>query len=354
MLQLFSLYANDVELVFSFMAGFAALLIWHLPRYRPLAVFFLFQSVLMLLNITEAYHRQFTGIFLLTPVFTLGKGPLLYLFMRAMVNATPLRGWQLYRHLLPMLMALPLTIDPQFVVILGSMSQLAYLAVSLRLLQHYHTMARTFRADADELELRWVVTVFCLLATQVLISLMRLNMQPRLQHFPAIAMLWFSFDITFLFALCCFMLFKVLKQPRLYDDMVAYEQEQQRPTEDSKTRENAEAPHIFAGLETVIAGKQLYRQPRLTVEDIARETGLQMKDISWAINLGSGQNFNEYINRLRVAEVKQQLASAQVSATTLLELAFAAGFNSKSTFNAVFKREVGMTPTQFIKNLPPQ
>jgi AraC-like DNA-binding protein len=212
-------------------------------------------------------------------------------------------------------------------------------------------MARSFRADADELELRWVVLVFILFAAQVLIGLVRLNLQPVLS--PFVASLWFSFDISFLLGLCCFMLFKVVRQPLLYDDMLVYEAEHRKPVEGLRDRENAEAPVIFAGIEAVVIGKCLYRQPRLAVDDIARETGLQMKDISWAINVGSGRNFNEYINRLRVDEVKQQLLSGR-PASSLLELAFAAGFNSKSTFNAVFKRETGMTPTQYIKTQFPR
>ena len=348
MLHYLSFYEFEIQMALAVMAGFGALLIWHLQRYRSLAVFLLFQSTLMLLNITDAYHRNLTDPFLITPIFTLGKGPLLYLFIRAMVNETQLRGIKLYRHFLPMLLILPLTVDPQFVIIWGSVSQIAYLTASFMLIRRYHNMARTFRSDADELELSWVVNVFRLFTAQVLISLLRLNLQPVLS--PLVAMSWFSFDITFLLSICCFMLYKVLRQPRLYDNMLAYEQEKREPVTGDRLREKAEALSLFAALEAVIVGKCLYRQPRLTVDDIATETGLQMKDISWAINLGSEQNFNEYINRLRINEVKQKLMSPTFPASSLLDLALATGFNSKSTFNSVFKREVGMTPTQFLRS----
>ena len=347
MLPFVTTYARDIELILAFIAAFGALLIWHLPRYRSLAVFFLFQSVLMLLNMTEQAHQAFTGIFLITPVFTLAKGPLLYLFIRAMVNETPLSGWKLYRHFLAMLLVFPLTVDPQFVVTLGTVSQIIYMVACFRLLRRYHSMARIFRSDADELELTWVVNVFRLFIAQIISGLLRLNLQPALE--PPVAALWFSFDVTFLTALCCYMLYRVLRQPLLYDSMLSYEREKSSPVTGDPARDNAEALALFKCLETLIADKYLYRKPRLAVDDIARETGLQIKDISWAINLGSGQNFNEYINRLRLSEVKQQLLSPQ-SAGSLLDLAFAAGFNSKSTFNAVFKRETGTTPSQFIKH----
>jgi hypothetical protein len=55
------------------------------------AVFFIFQSVLMLLNTREQFFRG-DGIFLVTPLFTLAKGPLLDLFIRSMVNEAKARG----------------------------------------------------------------------------------------------------------------------------------------------------------------------------------------------------------------------------------------------------------------------
>ena len=346
-LQPFTLYPHDIiELVFAFIAGFGVLLIWNQERYRSLAVFFLFQAMLMLLNISEQ-HRHADTLFLVTPIFTLAKGPLLYLFIRAIVNETSLKGFRLYRHFLPMILTFPLTVDPQFVIMLGSISQICYLMASFRLLYRYHRMARTFRSDADELELAWVVNVFSLFTVQAMVGLVRLNLQ--LQLSPVIAQAWYTFDIAFLCALCCFMLYKVLRQPHLYGDMLVYEQEEEQFSTGS--RDNAEAANLYTELEKVINSNYLYREPRLTVNDIAAETGLQMKDISWAINLGSGQNFNGYINRLRIHEVKAQLQSGLASSASVLKLAFAAGFNSKSTFNAVFKREVGMTPTQYIKTI---
>jgi AraC-like DNA-binding protein len=75
-----------------------------------------------------------------------------------------------------------------------------------------------------------------------------------------------------------------------------------------------------------------------------------LKDISWAINKVAKRNFNDYINYLRVLEVKKSL-NGDMSSSNILEIAILCGFNSKSAFNAVFKREVGMTPSQYLKSL---
>jgi AraC-like DNA-binding protein len=95
--------------------------------------------------------------------------------------------------------------------------------------------------------------------------------------------------------------------------------------------------------------QEMYKQPRLSVNDLSESTGINVKDISWAINLGSERNFCDYINSLRIEDLKQKLLAGDSSNHSLLEIAFASGFSSKSTFNAVFKKEEGKTPSQFIR-----
>jgi AraC-like DNA-binding protein len=96
---------------------------------------------------------------------------------------------------------------------------------------------------------------------------------------------------------------------------------------------------------------ELYKKPRLSVDDLAKETGMQMKDISWAFNAGAKTSFNNYINRLRINEFKKRLQYSNADSESLLTLAIESGFNSKSSFNSTFKREVGKTPSQYLKDL---
>lgn len=102
---------------------------------------------------------------------------------------------------------------------------------------------------------------------------------------------------------------------------------------------------MFEQLAALIEQQRLYRQPRLAVADLAELTGLGNKDVSWASNQGAGISFCDYINQLRLAEVKRNLE--QPGRSYILEIAFAAGFNSKSTFNSLFKASTGMTPRQY-------
>lgn len=90
-----------------------------------------------------------------------------------------------------------------------------------------------------------------------------------------------------------------------------------------------------------------YRNPQLGREDIARAVSLSAHNVSQIINELLGVNFYEFVNQYRVEEVKQNLNAPEHAHKTLLAIAFEAGFQSKTTFNRIFKQQTGQTPTQF-------
>lgn len=89
-----------------------------------------------------------------------------------------------------------------------------------------------------------------------------------------------------------------------------------------------------------------WRDPELSLERLARHLGTNTAYLSRALNEGLRLSFNEAINRLRVAEVCRRL-DAGGGEGELLDIAFAAGFSSKTSFNRVFKAQIGKTPSQY-------
>lgn len=85
----------------------------------------------------------------------------------------------------------------------------------------------------------------------------------------------------------------------------------------------------------------------LTLADLAERIGTSPQLLSQYLNDKLGLNFFDYINGLRVAEVQRLMADPAHRAATLLELAYAAGFNSKSTFNNAFRKIGGTTPSEW-------
>lgn len=90
----------------------------------------------------------------------------------------------------------------------------------------------------------------------------------------------------------------------------------------------------------------LYVDAQLDLRTLSRRSGWPPNYVSQALNQGRGQNFFEFVNGFRVSAAARYLANPD-DARTILDIALACGFGSKSTFNAVFKRLTGHTPSAY-------
>ena len=106
---------------------------------------------------------------------------------------------------------------------------------------------------------------------------------------------------------------------------------------------------VFSELDGLIKSNEWYLKPRLTLADLSTFTGLQVREISRAINVVKELPFNEYINGFRIEHVCNAMRAG--SENSILELAMAAGFSSKASFNKVFKQATGVTPSEYKKRL---
>ncbi len=94
-----------------------------------------------------------------------------------------------------------------------------------------------------------------------------------------------------------------------------------------------------------------YQNPDLSLADLAAQLRLPPYHLSQVINEQCQQNFFDFINSYRIEEVKRQLQLPETAHLKLEEIGFAAGFNSKSAFNAAFKKSTQTTPSQFRKTM---
>jgi AraC-like DNA-binding protein len=94
---------------------------------------------------------------------------------------------------------------------------------------------------------------------------------------------------------------------------------------------------------------KLFLDNDLNLPMVAEKLGIGIHEASFLINETTHDNFYNFINRYRVEEAKKLLASAKVEELNILGIAFASGFNSKTTFNTTFKKVVGVSPSQYSK-----
>lgn len=100
----------------------------------------------------------------------------------------------------------------------------------------------------------------------------------------------------------------------------------------------------------VMEQKKLYTDSTLTLNKLAEQAGISAHNLSEVINLHSHLNFFDFINQYRVEMVKNELTNPQNKNLTFLAIALNAGFNSKSSFNTIFKKHTGMTPSEYHRN----
>jgi AraC-like DNA-binding protein len=98
-------------------------------------------------------------------------------------------------------------------------------------------------------------------------------------------------------------------------------------------------------LAALIDEKQPHLDSTLTLADLTKMLGVNANVLSYVINRGFGMNFNDLINSRRIEDVKRRLLAADGS--TVTEIAFDCGFNSKATFNRAFRKLTGMSPREF-------
>jgi AraC-like DNA-binding protein len=107
---------------------------------------------------------------------------------------------------------------------------------------------------------------------------------------------------------------------------------------------------ISKKLQKAMAQEQLYKNPELSLKNLADELELKPYLISKTLSVVFNKRFNDFVNEYRVKEFQRLLENADNSKYTLLSLAMQAGFNSKSSFNRAVKKHLGIAPSDLKLN----
>lgn len=103
----------------------------------------------------------------------------------------------------------------------------------------------------------------------------------------------------------------------------------------------------YQHLLTLMQKEKLYKNPDLNMNLLAQKANLSNGYLSQIINQKEGKNFYDFVNTYRVEEVKANLSNPKYAHYSILGIGLEAGFKSKSTFNAAFKKITGKTPSAF-------
>ncbi len=101
----------------------------------------------------------------------------------------------------------------------------------------------------------------------------------------------------------------------------------------------------------VMEEKKPQLDPLLNISKLSHISNIPQYKISKIINTHLDQNFYDFVNHYRLEEVKTKLKNGAARELSILGIAMDSGFNSKASFNRVFKKKEGMTPSEYLKRL---
>ncbi|REC77018.1 AraC family transcriptional regulator [Chryseobacterium rhizosphaerae] len=157
----------------------------------------------------------------------------------------------------------------------------------------------------------------------------------------------------FAFLFCtCWYLFVALDKPEFFRGVnsllkpisdVAPKQKSSPIIDDEKNKQ-------IEFLKDFMVEKEPYLDSSLTIQDLAEQLKMPVKDLSTLINLYMDKHFFDFVNEYRIEKAKEILKDPLQKELTILEILYQVGFNSKSSFSTSFKKYTGTTPTDFRKN----
>jgi AraC-like DNA-binding protein len=313
------------------------------PAYRGVCLLLALVSATAIANVFEDL-RIFRELHLVSPIFVMGYGPALYFTVKRLV-AGPI-GYRAAWHFLPMLLLLPFTHYVQPVIAVGTLWRIVYAILTLKLIIEFNRQLSSRRSDVPEVSLAWLGWLIVISTLFNALDLLRLNFQPELLH--SLNMAGYAGSAV-IFLIIYMLLILTLNNKRAGLETLTSATDMATPAleKPQKKLEESAADYqsLFTILDSGLRQHYWYTLPRLTLNQLSELSGVAPRDISRCINLVAGMSFNDYINYHRIEKVKYTL---QISGNTnLTDLAFAAGFSSKATFNQSFRKATGMTPSEF-------
>jgi AraC-like DNA-binding protein len=222
---------------------------------------------------------------------------------------------------------------------------------TIRLYESEHEESHAFEPNLNFLRVVMWLKLACLLiwVTTYVIGALGLLLDQDLRFLTdkTTDALWIVFSLT-----TFFLGYYTMRQPEIFKLPPTDEEPTNENIEDQEkaaTMDDTELQSIKLRLEKLMEEKQPYRNPGLSLNQLAEFTGTSLHSLSRVINEGFEVNFNDFVNAYRINEFKELVKDENYQNHTLLAIAFIVGFNSKSAFNRSFKKLEGCTPREFLK-----
>jgi AraC-like DNA-binding protein len=312
-------------------------------------------------------------LYTLSYYFPLLYGPLIFLFTKNFIERMPLNVFS-YLHFIPFTLVLgylllgnyyenhslfiSLLFHPKWRMFFELFSLILYHAFALHIWSRHQDNLKDHPSGISKQQSKWVhqfiLTSFiaCALVTVVIYCMYT----------------WFPYhqDIRFGFIVLTFFIYRIsfsawhsphlfIREPDTNDnatDIISPRNFTIRATRKKYANsglDKAQMNKMIALLRHSMEKERLFLDADITIEKLASHLHCSRHQLSQALNDGLHKTFYDCINHHRVEEAKILLTDPGRSAHKIASIAYDAGFKSLSTFNEVFKKNTGVTPTEYRK-----
>jgi AraC-like DNA-binding protein len=218
---------------------------------------------------------------------------------------------------------------------------LSYLVASISVLTAYRKRLRDLYSSVEKIDLIWCNVLLVGFSAMWFLDLLNwiLSITNVSSNIVSHRMLISSLLINLTFTLV--VTYKGLAQS------VSFSGIRELPKYAASRLKPSDCKKIVAKLTALIKNEKPYLFPSLSAEDLSKALKVPVKNLSQTMHTCMNQNFYDFINGYRIEDVKKRIRDKRFRNLTLLALAYDAGFNSKSVFNAAFKKHTGMTPKEY-------
>jgi len=333
------------------------------------------EMILMLINET---------LFELYPIKILPYtyGPLLLLYAKWMTTENPRFNLRYLWHFAPFiifLIASLIYIDEQvmhgtdgflvvdrfvsFRIVFGITFFISITAYSLTTFivinRHKKRLKELVSYSSDEITLRWLVGLSITFYTGYVIMFIFGGVDILVGFMP-----FDPYEISFISLTLLTFLFGVFgfHQPSIFEEVVRHERvensvqlELDLETDIKKYKcsglKDEDVADLVNKIRKYMVIKKPYLDRDLTIYNLSSQLKISRHTLSEVINEHMGMNFYNLVNEYRIKEVKDRMKSDEYRQLTILAIAYDSGFNSKSSFNTIFKDKTGQTPSEYLAAL---
>jgi AraC-like DNA-binding protein len=301
-------------------------------------------------------------------------GPLVYLFVKHVLQSQSFSIKE-SAHFIPFIFLYVITFisidsrlpwgiefvlfNPHIRLCMLGASVITYHLLAFRLWQRHRQKLQQYFSDSIAVQVKWVkqfiiVSTVVSIAVTAALYLLYINYPNGHQYrygFVALTICIYWFTYTALTRPSVFSVIKGLASEQVENSLSIPQLKAYRPNAkySNSGLSSEQLAIISSSLEKLMKEKKLFLQPDLTISQLAEEVNCSRHHLSQVLNDQLDQSYYDYINCLRVEEAKYLLTQPKFQQYKIASVAYDAGFNSLSTFNEVFKKQTGKTPSDYRK-----